>query len=32
MKNKSQNFYLVVFGVFMGALVVILSACGVDLK
>ena len=32
MRNKSQNFYLVVFGVFMGVLILVLSACGVDLK
>lgn len=32
MKNKSQNFYLVVFGVLMGVLILVLSACGVDLK
>ncbi len=32
MKNKTQNYYLVVFALFMGTLILILSACGVDLK
>ena len=32
MKNKTQNFYLLTFAAFMGGIILILSACGVDLK